>query len=147
MKINTNQFNVDKMKKGESPPFGPTFSATGTRDEAIHPLSYSVSEKIGDKLNRGVATHNQAEETEVEKGTLARIKSDKSVFVGYLIIIAMIVVMLLFTSCTQNIGFLNSSIVPAAQGSVVIKTDNNNNYVIQIHISDLAEAGRLQPPK
>jgi hypothetical protein len=61
-------------------------------------------------------------------------------------IFAMILIFSLF-SCATSVNFLNSAVVPAARGSVKIKTDNNKNYVIQITLSDLAEASRLQPAK
>ena len=61
-------------------------------------------------------------------------------------IFAMILIFSLF-SCATSVNFLNSAFVPAARGSVKIKTDNNKNYSIQITLSDLAEASRLQPPK
>jgi hypothetical protein len=61
-------------------------------------------------------------------------------------IFAMILIFSLF-SCATSVSFLNSAFVPAARGSVKIKTDNNKNYSIQITLSDLAEASRLQPPK
>jgi hypothetical protein len=61
-------------------------------------------------------------------------------------IFAMILIFSLF-SCATSVSFLNSAFVPAARGSVKIKTDNNKNYVIQITLSDLAEASRLQPAK
>lgn len=50
-------------------------------------------------------------------------------------------------SCEKNIPFEESIIVPAAQGNVTIKKDNNNNYAISIKIFNLAEVGRLQPAK
>jgi hypothetical protein len=37
--------------------------------------------------------------------------------------------------------------VPAATGDVTVKSDKNNNYVIQIKLAGLAEAQRLQPSK
>ena len=52
----------------------------------------------------------------------------------------------IFTSA-RNYSFLNSSVVPAARGSVKIKNDNNKNYVIQISLTDLAESQRLTQPK
>jgi hypothetical protein len=52
-----------------------------------------------------------------------------------------------FTSCAKKITFLNSSVVPAAQGTVKIKKDNNKNYSIQIEVFNLAEPERLQPPR
>jgi hypothetical protein len=53
----------------------------------------------------------------------------------------------LFSSCATSVSFLNSSIVPAAQGTVKIKSDKNKNYAIQISLTDLAESKRLQPAK
>jgi hypothetical protein len=38
-------------------------------------------------------------------------------------------------------------VVPAARGSVKIKKDNNHNYVIQVHLTNLAEVKRLEPPR
>ena len=61
-------------------------------------------------------------------------------------IFAMIIIFSLF-SCATSVSFLSSAVVPAAKGSVKIKTDNNKNYVIQISLSDLAESTRLQPAK
>jgi hypothetical protein len=61
-------------------------------------------------------------------------------------IFAMIIIFSLF-SCATSVSFLSSAVVPAARGSVKIKTDNNKNYVIQISLSDLAESTRLQPAK
>jgi hypothetical protein len=50
-------------------------------------------------------------------------------------------------SCARKVHFTTSNIVPAAQGTVKMKTDNNNNYSIQINIKNLAIPERLQPPK
>jgi hypothetical protein len=50
-------------------------------------------------------------------------------------------------SCSKKIPFLTSSVVPAARGSVEVKNDKNKNYVIKIHLSNLAEVKRLQPSK
>jgi len=57
------------------------------------------------------------------------------------------IVALTMNSCTNKISFLTSSVVPAAEGQVTLKRDKNNNYVIQIEIRNLADIGRLQPPK
>ena len=64
-------------------------------------------------------------------------------------IIGTFITMLLFfwASCATKVPFLTSSVVPAARGYVQIKNDKNKNYVIQIHLSSLAEVTRLQPPK
>jgi len=47
----------------------------------------------------------------------------------------------------KKIGFLSSSIVPAARGYVKVKRDINENFLIQVKISNLAEVNRLQPSK
>jgi hypothetical protein len=64
------------------------------------------------------------------------------------IILPLLVVTMLFTfgSCARKEFFLTSTVTPAARGFVKLKKDNNNNYVIQIKLSDLAEVERLQPP-
>ena len=52
-----------------------------------------------------------------------------------------------FSACAKKINFLNSAVTPAARGDVKIKKDGNNNYNINIHLLNLAESNRLQPPK
>ncbi|MGA3014003.1 MAG: hypothetical protein ABSD71_08205 [Bacteroidales bacterium] len=47
----------------------------------------------------------------------------------------------------KKVGFLSSSIVPAARGYVKVKRDINENYLIQVKISNLAEVNRMQPSK
>jgi hypothetical protein len=44
-------------------------------------------------------------------------------------------------------AFLTSQVVPAARGSVKVKRDKNHNYVIQVHVENLAEVKRLDPSK
>jgi hypothetical protein len=50
-------------------------------------------------------------------------------------------------SCAVKAPFLTSTVVPAAEGEVTIKQNKNNNYVIKMSISNLAEIERLQPSK
>lgn len=50
-------------------------------------------------------------------------------------------------SCATKAPFQTSTVVPAAKGSVKVKKDNNNNYVIKIDIVNLAEPQRLQPSR
>lgn len=50
-------------------------------------------------------------------------------------------------SCSKKITFASSSVVPAAEGSVKVKKDKNNNYNIDLRILHLAEPTRLSPPK
>jgi hypothetical protein len=52
----------------------------------------------------------------------------------------------LITSCSQKIAFQSSSVVPAAEGTVKIKKDNNENYTIKIELINLTTPDRLQPP-
>ncbi|MFO7658715.1 MAG: hypothetical protein R6W78_16770 [Bacteroidales bacterium] len=52
-----------------------------------------------------------------------------------------------FTACSKKMVFQTSSIVPAANGYVNVKSDKNKNYVIKVSISNLAEISRLQPDK
>ena len=67
--------------------------------------------------------------------------------INFFAAILAILLLFSFTSCTQKMTFLNSSVVPAAQGTVKIKKDSNKNYRIQIEVFNLAEPERLQPPK
>jgi hypothetical protein len=53
----------------------------------------------------------------------------------------------LFTACTKKITFLNSAVVPAAEGTVSIKQDKNKNYEIDLNVMRLADPSRLTPPK
>jgi len=75
--------------------------------------------------------------------TTKLISLTKNILIG--ILTTMMIVS--FTSCARKLVFLKSSVTPAAEGYVKVKTDKNNNYVIQINLSNLAEIDRLQPPK
>jgi len=66
---------------------------------------------------------------------------------GVFLSILMTLLVFSFTSSAQKIPFLTSTITPAAQGYVKVKQDSNKNYVVKIHISDLAEIERMQPTK
>lgn len=63
------------------------------------------------------------------------------------LIIAGAMMIFYFSSCARKANFQTSSVVPAAQGKVKVKNDNNSNYGIKISIINLAEPDRLQPPK
>lgn len=66
---------------------------------------------------------------------------------GIFFSILVVSIIFLATACTQKVTFLNSSVVPAAKGTVKVKQDNNKNYVIEVEIEDLVEVERLQPSK
>lgn len=57
------------------------------------------------------------------------------------------IILVFMISCNNSISFMTSAVVPAAQGNVKIKTDDNNNYQIRINVTGLAESSRLSPPK
>ncbi|MBK9389271.1 MAG: hypothetical protein IPN68_03430 [Bacteroidetes bacterium] len=52
-----------------------------------------------------------------------------------------------FGECAAQADFLISSVVPAARGNVTVKKDRYNNYIMEIKVTNLSEAGRLSPPK
>jgi hypothetical protein len=54
---------------------------------------------------------------------------------------------LLFSSCSKKASFLNSSVVPGAEGTIKVAKDKNKNTVIRIHIINLADPSRLQPAR
>lgn len=63
------------------------------------------------------------------------------------LLIALAIFLVPVSSCAQRVNFLVSTVTPAAKGSVKVKSDSNKNYRIKIHIVDLAEPARLNPPK
>jgi hypothetical protein len=54
---------------------------------------------------------------------------------------------IMLVSCAQNVNFQQSAVVPAAQGNVRVKQDNNDNYNIRVKIKDLASIDRLDTSK
>lgn len=65
------------------------------------------------------------------------------------IILGMVASILLgaFLSCSKKMDFMTSETVPAARGTITVKTDKNKNHAIKINITNLAEPERLQPAK
>src|SRR5690606_17415486 len=55
--------------------------------------------------------------------------------------------LLLASSCAKRIAFTNSSIVPAAEGQVKVSEDENDNYVVDVSVNNLAKPEKLSPPK
>ena len=58
-----------------------------------------------------------------------------------------ILLVMSFTSCVTKAKFETSAVVPAAQGTVKVKKNQNKNYELQMEISNLAESERLTPSK
>jgi hypothetical protein len=65
--------------------------------------------------------------------------------IGFTIAAAMM--LFFFSSCARKISFQTSTVVPAAEGTVKVKKDKNDNYRVSLAISNLAEPKRLQPAK
>ncbi len=53
----------------------------------------------------------------------------------------------LLLSCSKKMMFASSSVVPAAEGSVKYKKDNNNNYHIDLKVVHLANSNKLTPAR
>lgn len=62
------------------------------------------------------------------------------IFLHYSILFAM---MLFFTSCSKKFTFNESAIVPAAQGTIKVKKDKNDNYGVKLAVRNLAPAEKL----
>jgi len=62
-------------------------------------------------------------------------------------LVAVIFLTFALSSCASKMAFQNSSVVPAAEGSVKVKQDKNNNYTIDLDVMRLAHPDRLSPPK
>ena len=54
---------------------------------------------------------------------------------------------IMFHSCASKYSFTTSQVVPAAEGSVKVKKDNNNNYKIDLNVKRLANSKRLTPSR
>lgn len=55
--------------------------------------------------------------------------------------------MLGFNSCAKKMNFQTSNIAPAARGYAKVKKDKNNNYHVEINVTNLAEPKRLNPSR
>jgi hypothetical protein len=64
----------------------------------------------------------------------------------YFALIATAGLLVFLTACSPKLRFMQSEIVPAAEGSIKIKKDNNQNYAVEVDVMHLAEPGKLQPP-
>ncbi|MBK9985336.1 MAG: hypothetical protein IPP15_23855 [Saprospiraceae bacterium] len=66
---------------------------------------------------------------------------------NFLILALGLIAPLFLQSCAKKYAFAISSIVPAAEGSVIVKKDKNKNYNIQLKVANLADPKRLSPPR
>ena len=67
------------------------------------------------------------------------------VYSAFIILVAVFVLQSCATTAKYN--FSTSRVVPAAEGTVKVKKDKNNNYNIELHVNRLAEPNRLSPAK
>ncbi|MGE5393561.1 MAG: hypothetical protein ACM3P1_02400 [Candidatus Saccharibacteria bacterium] len=68
-------------------------------------------------------------------------------FKSFMLLLVAVVMILSMSSCGTTNHFQASSVVPAAEGTVKVKNDNNKNYKVTINVVNLAEPDRLQPPR
>ncbi|MDP4239073.1 MAG: hypothetical protein Q8904_06325 [Bacteroidota bacterium] len=61
--------------------------------------------------------------------------------------ITFFVLLILLASCATTVKFPVSTLAPAADGSVTITKDQNNNYVINMKVKYLASPDRLVPAR
>lgn len=66
---------------------------------------------------------------------------------GIYAVVIILLSTLLLQSCSRKVSFQTSQVVPAAEGSVKVKKDNNNNYKIDLKLVRLADPKRLSPSK
>lgn len=67
--------------------------------------------------------------------------------ISYNKFIIVLIAALLLSACATRAKFATSTVVPAAEGSVKVKKDDNNNYSVKVSVENLAEANRLPQPK
>jgi hypothetical protein len=56
-----------------------------------------------------------------------------------------VLIIFCFISCSKKTFFLQSSVVPAAQGYVEVSRDKSENYIIKIELKNFAEVEKLNP--
>ena len=82
-----------------------------------------------------------------EAGRISKSRDMKKTLSTIKQIAVITIILILFESCSNKQTFLTSSVVPAAEGTVKITNDKNNNYVIELNVIRLAAPDRLNPPK
>lgn len=63
------------------------------------------------------------------------------------LVLPFVIMIALLTACSDKIDFPVSTIVPAANAYAKVKIDDNNNYVIDLEVENLASPDRLVPAK
>jgi hypothetical protein len=70
-------------------------------------------------------------------------KKVKNLNTSAITLIGCVVMVLVMSSCSRKLTFSQSAVVPAAQGSVKIKKDKNNNYALDLVVRHLSPPDRL----
>ncbi len=63
------------------------------------------------------------------------------------IILGLSMLMFFAQACTHKVSFATSQVVPAAEGTVKVSKEKNNNYQIDLNVRRLADPKRLSPAK
>lgn len=58
-------------------------------------------------------------------------------------VVTLVILLCVFSSCSRKLTFSRSAIVPAAQGSVRVNRDKNDNYAVDLNIRHLSPPERL----
>ncbi len=66
---------------------------------------------------------------------------------NFILFTGIICFIFLFSSCSKKMTFAKSSVVPAAEGYVKVKSDKNNNYTIDLKVKRLANPSDLTPSR
>jgi hypothetical protein len=62
-------------------------------------------------------------------------------------VLSFIFAAILITACSKKITFPVSNVVPAAEAVVKVDKDNNQNYEVELEVSNLASPNRLTPSR
>lgn len=62
-------------------------------------------------------------------------------------ILSFIFAAILVSACSKKVVFPVSQVVPAAEAVLKVDKDDNNNYEIDLEVTNLAEADRLTPAR
>lgn len=71
-------------------------------------------------------------------------RKSKQLIKSILLIVFAVLMIFPVTSFAKKYTFLNSTIVPGANGFIKVKKDKNKNYIIKVEVTDLAEVDRVQ---
>lgn len=56
-------------------------------------------------------------------------------------------IIIILSGCARSIAFNSSTVVPAAEGKIMLKKDRNKNHEVRLKVKNLAAPEKLNPPK